>query len=435
MPRSFRSMCLVKRVRAVKQPPSSRSTPISSIAGSKPRTPIDSSVEFTNSYAGSSHEFSKESKASQQSSSSASSLNNIRDMLSDGPIIFQYKDLMKATDNFNPSKKLGTSVYRGKVNNSDVAIVLDKMGGANTNFVAEIKSLCSVHHSNLVRLLGGCMTGDHVYLVYEFVDGGNLRQYLHSKFSPGFSALPSWMSRLQVILDVAKGLEYLHHHLHTPTVHKYIKSSNILLDNDLHARIAYFGVARIRGEKQAETKVKTISEEEIQVVKEVDSGRKHSSGRTLRRTQSVKITGTHGYMAPEYVSGGLISPKLDIYAFGVILLEVLSGREAVTMQADLRTNSMKKTLLPETIAALFAEKDTRSRIRSWMDPLLRDKFPLDSAFKTAELAKRCVDPDPELRPDMHHVSSTLEQIWRNSKQWESNMMASKELLTSTMEAR
>lgn len=438
-------MCLVKKAKLKKQPPSELApTPRNR---SRPKVPDESSLELTT------NSTTNSSKESRLSSASATSLTNIREMLSDGPIIFQFKDLSKATDSFSPSKKVGTSVYRGKLQKTEMAIVVDKRGAGagGNNFVAEIKNLGSVHHSNLVRLLGGCMNGDHVYLVYDYINGGNLRQYLHSSYSPGFSALPTWMSRIQVALEVSKGLEYLHHHTLMPTVHKYMKSSNILLDEDLHVRIAYFGVAKIRGETGAEAakltkahnslqeELKSLPEEgEIQEVK--DSGDQLNNGnkkphRALRRSHSIKITGTHGYMAPEYVSGGVISPKLDVFAFGVILLEILSGKEPVSFQANVGATQMKKTLLTDVIVSIFAEQDPKHRLRAWIDPLLRDKFPLDCAIKAAQLARSCVDPVPELRPDMSKVSMTLLQIQMNSQVWDNKMKASKELQTSTLQAR
>ncbi|CAM6026878.1 unnamed protein product [Sphagnum balticum] len=362
----------------------------------------------------SSHELSKESQVS-STGSSATSLAGIKDMLSDGAIIFKLKDLSKATENFQSARKVGTSVFRGSVHGMDVAIVVIKNAGfaagtsstsITADFVAEMKNLCSVHHMNLVKLIGGCNSGSQVYLVYEFIDTGNLRQYLHSQYAPGFSALPTWTGRLQVVLDVAKGLEYLHHHTHNaPFVHKHLKSSNILLDSELHARIAYFGVAKIRGE--------------------MDTIRSHS----------IKISGTHGYMAPEEKSGGIITPKVDVFAFGVILLEILSGKEAVSFQIDPHTNTLKKTILPDVIVAIFADKDPGRRLRAWMDPLLRDSAPLDCALKTAELAKDCVNPDPELRPEMTKVALALSKILMNSQAWEKKILAGRGVLTSTIQPR
>ncbi|CAM6049070.1 unnamed protein product [Sphagnum compactum] len=417
-------MCMMKRMRinmVFKQPtlPSTSSSPAASHKGRRTKVKAqaadDSSTEqVSGTTTISSHELSKESQVS-STGSSATSLAGIKDMLSDGAIIFKLKDLSKATENFRSARKVGTSVFRGSVHGMDVAIVVIKnpglAGGTSStsitaDFVAEMKNLCSVHHTNLVKLIGGCNSGSQVYLVYEFIDTGNLQQYLHSQYAPGFSALPTWTGRLQVVLDVAKGLEYLHHHTHNaPFVHKHLKSSNILLDSELHARIAYFGVAKIRGETD------TIG------------------------SRSIKISGTHGYMAPEEKSGGIITPKVDVFAFGVILLEILSGKEAVSFQIDPDTNTLKKTLLPDVIVAIFADKDPGRRLRAWMDPLLGDSAPLDCALKTAELAKDCVNPDPELRPEMTKVALALSKILMNSQAWEKKILAGRGVLTSTVQPR
>jgi serine/threonine protein kinase len=140
-------------------------------------------------------------------------------------------------------------------------------------------------------------------------------------------------------------------------------------------------------------------------------------------------------MAPEEKSGGIITPKVDVFAFGVILLEILSGKEAVSFQIDPDTNTLKKTLLPDVIVAIFADKDPGRRLRPWMDPLLRDSAPLDCALKTAELAKDCVNPDPELRPEMTKVALTLSKILMNSQAWEKKILAGRGVLTSTIQPR
>jgi len=417
----------------VKQPSSRSNSSIKSRPKLKGLNDSSMELSVTNS--------SQLSKESLVSNSSVTSLAGIKNMLSDGAIIFKVKDLSIATDNFSSARKVGTSVFRGSVHGMDVAVVVVKNGVKVTDFVTEVKNLCSVHHTNLVKLIGGCNSGSQVYLVYEFVASGNLRQYLHSQYSPGFSALPTWTGRLQVVLDVAKGLEYLHHHTHTPFVHKYLKSSNILLDSELHAKIAYFGVAKVKGE------MGTLPVGKVHVAEEANSSTSSSGElrdgeaasrrlrRSLTRSHSIKISGTHGYMAPEEKSSGLITPKLDVFAFGVILLEIMSGKEAVSFQTNPHSNTFKKTLLPDVIAAIFADKEPGRRLRAWMDPLLGDSAPLDSALKTAELAKDCVNPEPELRPEMSKVALTLSKILMNSQAWEKSLLAARGALTNTIEPR
>ena len=415
------------------------------------KAPEDISLDLSTSYT-ISHSLSKESKGeskdSQTSSGSGISLADLKGLLSDGAQIFTYKDLLKATDNFSAARKLGGGTFRGTMAGRSVTVVVEKRLNMDVDFVAEVKSICSLHHSSLARLIGGCMRGDQLYLVYEYIIGANLRQCLRSVIVPCFTTLKSWTVRLRVALDIAKGLEYLHEHASPPFVHKYIKSSSIILDNDLHVRIASVGVARIRGEIAAadpgtallcsananETRTLDGSPSPIKQSQQgAHLGR--SLGRSIGRSRSIKITGTHGYMAPEYALTGVITPKLDVYAFGVVLLEILSGQEAVKLQQNPGENEMKKTVLPDVVAAIFSDAEPRARVRAWIDPLLRDAFPLDCACKAALVAKKCVETNPDDRPPMRNVALSLEQIYMASKQWEDSMLASKGLMTSTLTAR
>lgn len=439
-------MCLLKR----KVPKEVASTQIETPPmkpNPKKSPPNDSSLELDTSYT-MSHSFtqgSKNSRSSQTSTGTEKSLAGLKGMLSDGAQFFTYRDLMKATDNFGPARKLGASTFRGLVAGKDVVVVVEKRQNLDVDFVAEVKSICNLHHSNLVKVVGGCMSGDQLYLVYEYIPGANLRQCLRSPMTPGYTTLKSWVLRLQVALHIAKGLEYLHEHASPPVVHKYLKSSSILVDNELHARIANVGIARVRGEKATEaqnTLSGSLRFSDLNHLRLVESPRQQngeylgrSLGRSVGRSRSIKITGTHGYMAPEYSTSGLITSKLDVFSFGVILLEILSGQEAVRLQQNLEDNSVKKTFLPDVIATMFLDKDPRFRIRSWIDPLLRDAFPLDCACRTAHLAKKCVSPNPDDRPFMHNVVLTLEQIFLASLEWEENMIASKDFLTSSVTAR
>ncbi|CAM6042142.1 unnamed protein product [Sphagnum compactum] len=409
-------MCLVKR-RLPRQVSSKVET--TSLRGKSKKTTEDMSLELPTSYTRSL----TFSRGSQTSVDSSKSLEILKGMLPDGAYIFNYGDIAKATDHFNPSRKVGASVFRGTVMGMDVAIVQENRGSRDINFVAELKNLCNLHHSNLVKVIGGCIRGDQVYLVYEFITGATLRECLRSSIFHGFTALNSWTARLQVALDVAKGLEYLHQHAVPPLVHKYIKSSSIILDSELHARIAKVGVAQIKGEYSVEPLVEVSSPS----AQRINSTRSSPVG----RSRSIRITGITGYLAPEYAAHGFISPKIDVFAFGVILLEILSGQEAMQLQQDLDENCLRKTFLPDVIAAIFADKDPRSRIRGWIDPLLRDAFPLDWACKAAQVAKSCVNPDPQERPQMCNVTLNLEQIFMASQVWQD----SRTLLTTAITAR
>ena len=368
-------------------------------------------------------------------------------MLSDGAQIFTHRDIIKATDNFSLGRKLGPGTFRGTMGGKNVTVVVEKRVSMDVDFVAEVKSICNLHHSSLARLIGACISGDQLYLVYEYIAGANLRHCLRSVIAPGFTTLKSWTVRLRVALDIAKGLEYLHEHASPPFVHKYIKSTSIILDNELHPRIANVGVARIRGETAVDpgASLYSASGKEVKTLDPNSSSRHQQQqqgvhlgralGRSLGRSRSVKITGTHGYMAPEYTLSGLITPKLDVYAFGVVFLEILSGQEAVKLQQNPGEMEMRKTVLPDVIAAIFSDPEPRPKVRAWIDPLLRDAFPLDCACRAALVARKCVEANPDDRPPMRNVALSLEQIYMASKQWEDSMLASNDLMTNTLTAR
>lgn len=440
------NMCLFRRPKLPKRAPSQVSPPASASAMNLKNRKVedDSGFDLSASSMISPSELSKESKGSggtQDSVSSALSLASLKGMLSDGARFFTYKDILKATKNFSPDNNLGGTTFRGTIAGKDVTVVVEKRTHVDVDFVAEVRSICNLHHSSLVRLIGGCMSGDQSYLVFEYSNGANLRQCLGSSLAPDVAILTSWTERLRVALEIAKGIEYLHEHTSPPSVHKYIKSTSIILDNELHARIANVGIARIRGETASEPDSPSVNEKK-QLDENPSSERQERGapgGRALRllvgRPRSIKITGTHGYMAPEYAHNGVVTPKLDVYAFGVVLLEILSGQEAVKVQRSPTENVLKKTVLPEVIAAIFSDDDPRARVRAWIDPVLRDKFSLDCAYRAALVAKNCVEKNPDNRPIMRNVTLNLEQIYSASKQWADHTLAAKNLLTSSFNGR
>lgn len=169
---------------------------------------------------------------------------------------------------------------------------------ATQEFLAELKVLTHVHHLNLVRLIGYCVE-NCLFLVYEFIDNGNLSQHLQRT---GYAPL-SWATRVQIALDSARGLEYLHEHVVPVYVHRDIKSANILLDKDFRAKIADFGLAKL-------TEVGSMSQ-----------------------SLSTRVAGTFGYMPPE-ARYGEVSPKVDVYAFGVVLYELLSAKQAIVRSSE-----------------------------------------------------------------------------------------------------
>ncbi|CAD6240643.1 unnamed protein product [Miscanthus lutarioriparius] len=211
-------------------------------------------------------------------------------------VFYSYGQVKKATRNF--SDKLGEggfgSVFRGTMPGSTVVAVksLKGSGQADKQFRAEVQTIGVIKHANLVRLLGFCVKGDMRLLVYEYMPNGSLDSHLFSERS----SLLNWDLRFQIALGIAKGLAYLHEECEDCIIHCDIKPENILLDGEFRAKISDFGMAKLLG-------------------------REFNSALTT-------IRGTMGYLAPEWISGRPITKNTDVYSFGIVLLEIISGRRA-----------------------------------------------------------------------------------------------------------
>ncbi|XP_042491671.1 probable receptor-like protein kinase At2g42960 [Macadamia integrifolia] len=285
---------------------------------------------------------------------------------------FTLRDLEFATNRFATENVLGEGgygiVYKGRLmNGTEVAVkkLLNNLGQAEKEFRVEVEAIGHVRHKNLVRLLGYCIEGVHRMLVYEYVNNGNLEQWLHGAMRQQGSL--SWEDRMKVILGTAKALAYLHEAIEPKVVHRDIKSSNILIDEEFNAKVSDFGLAKLLG-----------------------SGKSHITTRVM---------GTFGYVAPEYANTGLLNEKSDVYSFGVLLLEAVTGRDPV----DYGRPSIEVNLV-EWLKMMVGNR----RAEEVVDPNLEVK-PSTRALKRALLvALRCVDPDSEKRPKMGQVVRMLE---------------------------
>lgn len=326
------------------------------------------------------------------------------------PVVFTYEDIFSSTDGFSDSNLLGHgnygSVYYGHLHDQEVAI--KKMTATKTKeFMAEIKVLCRVHHANLVELIGYAASDDELFLIYEFAQKGSLGSHLHDPQNRGHSAL-SWIMRVQIALDAARGLEYIHEHTKAHYVHRDIKSSNILLDETFRAKISDFGLAKLVG--------------------------RAGDGEAT----ATKVVGTYGYLAPEYLSGGLASTKSDVYAFGVVMFEIISGKEAVIrIEGTAMKNRERRALSSLMLVALRNTPDSMSisKLKDYIDPNMMDLFPRDCVFKMAMLAKQCVDEDPILRPDMKQVVISLSQILLSSVEWEATLAGNSQVFSGLVQGR
>lgn len=326
------------------------------------------------------------------------------------PVVFTYEEILSSTDAFSDSNLIGHgtygSVYYGMLRDQEVAI--KRMTATKSKeFMAEMKVLCKVHHTNLVELIGYAASDEELFLIYEYAQKGSLRSHLHDPQYKGHTSL-SWIMRVQIALDAARGLEYIHEHTKTHYVHRDIKTSNILLDGGFRAKISDFGLAKLAG--------------------------KTNEGEST----ATRVVGTFGYLAPEYLSDGRATTKSDVYAFGVVLFEIISGKEAITRTEGMVTkNSERRSLASIMLAALRSSPDSlgMSSMKDYVDPNLMDLYPHDCLFKMAMLAKHCVDDDPILRPDMKQAVISLSQILLSSVEWEATLAGNSQVFSGLVQGR
>ncbi|KAK2415687.1 putative serine/threonine-protein kinase [Trifolium repens] len=285
---------------------------------------------------------------------------------------YTLRELEDATGGLCPENVLGEGgygiVYRGVLTDgTKVAVknLLNNKGQAEKEFKVEVEAIGRVRHKNLVRLLGYCVEGAYRMLVYEYVDNGNLEQWLHGDVGP-VSPL-TWEIRMNVILGTARGLAYLHEGLEPKVVHRDVKSSNILLDRQWNSKVSDFGLAKL------------LNSENSYV--------------------TTRVMGTFGYVAPEYACTGMLTEKSDVYSFGILIMEIITGRSPVDYgrpQGEVNLIEWLKTMVGNRKA------------EEVVDPKLPE-LPSSKALKRALLiALRCVDPDATKRPKMGHVIHMLE---------------------------
>ncbi|GMN45020.1 hypothetical protein TIFTF001_014213 [Ficus carica] len=285
---------------------------------------------------------------------------------------YTLRELEAATNGLSPENVIGEGgygiVYSGILGDGTrVAVknLLNNRGQAEREFKVEVEAIGRVRHKNLVRLLGYCVEGAYRMLVYDYVDNGNLDQWLHGDV--GEVSPLTWERRINIILGTAKGLAYLHEGLEPKVVHRDVKSSNILLDRQWNAKVSDFGLAKL------------LCSENSYV--------------------TTRVMGTFGYVAPEYACTGMLNEKSDIYSFGILIMEIISGRSPVDYsrpQGEVNLVDWLKTMVGNRKAELV------------VDPKLPE-MPASKALKRILLvALRCVDPDATKRPKMGHVIHMLE---------------------------
>lgn len=326
------------------------------------------------------------------------------------PVIYVYEEVLNATDNFKESNVLGQgafgTVYYGLLRDQEVAI--KRMRAIVTkDFLVEMKILCKFHHTNLNELLGYASCEEELFLVFEYAEHRAVADRLHDPIAKGFTPL-TWNARVQIALDTAKGLEYIHEHTKEHYVHRDVKTSNILLDADFRAKIADFGLAKL--------------------VEKTCGG----------EASVTRIVGTFGYLAPEYSRDGIATSKSDVYAFGVVLFELITGKEAISKsKVTMPTTPERRSLMSIMVRALrdCPNPIQMGRLRELVDPNLLDMFPQDCLYKMAKLGQQCVEEDPILRPDMKYVVFTLSQILLSSVEWEATLAGNSQVFSGLIQGR
>ncbi|KAL9455468.1 hypothetical protein AB3S75_010815 [Citrus x aurantiifolia] len=251
-----------------------------------------------------------------------------------------YESLLKATDGFSSTHLIGIgsfgSVYKGTFDRDGTIVAIKvlnlQLGGASKSFAAECRALRNIRHRNLVRVITSCSSidfqgNDFKALVYEYMPNGSLENWLHPDAIPQTDEENdeirnlTLLERISIAIDVASALDYLHHHCQEPTIHCDLKPSNILLDNNLTAHVGDFGLARLR--------------------QEVPNN----------QSSSVGVRGTIGYAAPEYGLGSEVTAKGDVYSYGILLLEMVTGKKPtdIMFEGDLNLHNFARMALPDHV--------------------------------------------------------------------------------------
>ncbi|KAJ4968096.1 hypothetical protein NE237_014797 [Protea cynaroides] len=300
-----------------------------------------------------------------------------------GNVTISIEVLREVTNNFSDENILGRGgfgvVYKGVLHDG-TQIAVKRMESASmgtkglNEFQAEIAVLTKVRHRHLVALLGFCTNGNERLLVYEYMPQGTLGQHLFDCHE-GYSTL-TWKQRVTIALDVARGVEYLHSLAQQSFIHRDLKPSNILLGDDMRAKVSDFGLVKNAGKFSIET----------------------------------KLAGTFGYLAPEYAATGRVTTKVDVYAYGVVLMELITGRKALD-----ETVPEDRSHLVTWFRRVLINKDN---IGKAIDPTLNpDDETFGSICKVAELAGHCTAREPYQRPDMGHAVNILAPLveqWKPS---------------------
>ncbi|KAI5681754.1 hypothetical protein M9H77_02982 [Catharanthus roseus] len=288
--------------------------------------------------------------------------------------LFSYQEIQAATSNFNPENVIGkggsSKVYKGILpDGKELAVkILKPSEYAVKQFVSEIEILTTLEHKNIISLFGFCFEDNNLLLVYDLLSRGSLEDNLHDNSRKG--NLFAWEDRYKVALGVAEALEYLHDGTSEPIIHRDVKSSNILLSSDFEPKLSDFGLAML-------------------------------ASSTAYLIDNIDVAGTFGYLAPEYFMHGKVIDKIDVYAYGVVLLELLSGRKPID-------NGHPKG--PESLVLWATQTLKGGKFADLLDPNLVDSCDHDQLEKMVIAATLCIRRAPQFRPQISVVVKLLKGV-------------------------
>ncbi|KAK7324506.1 hypothetical protein VNO77_28108 [Canavalia gladiata] len=286
--------------------------------------------------------------------------------------LFTLSEIKAATNNFDICNKIGEGgfgpVYKGILSNGTriaVKQLSSKSKQGNREFINEVGMISALQHPNLVKLYGCCAKGDQLLLVYEYMENNSLGHALFG--SKECSLRLNWQTRQRICLGIARGLTFLHEESRLKIIHRDIKATNVLLDKDLNPKISDFGLAKLDEEDSTHI--------------------------------STRIAGTYGYMAPEYAMHGHLTEKADVYSFGILALEIVSGKSNTIHR------SKDEALILLNWAHLLKEK---GNLMELVDPKLGSDFIEEEVMVMIKIALLCTQVTSTLRPSMSFVLSMLE---------------------------
>ncbi|KAJ4751109.1 Kinase superfamily protein [Rhynchospora pubera] len=293
------------------------------------------------------------------------------------PKQFSYQELVVATNNFRDVIGEGGFgiAYKGFLERTEQDVAVKQLKSnlkgeqGNKEFNDEVMFLGRLCHPNLINLVGSCADGEHRLIVYEFMPLGSLTVHLFD-LKQGQQSL-DWFTRMRIAVGVAQGLEYLHEKVNPPVIFRDLKPSNILLDENFNPKLSDFGLARL-GPEGDETHVST------------------------------RVRGTYGYHAPEYFATGRLKVKSDVYTFGVVLLELISGKRATDL-----LRLANDTNLVTWGRQIFRDK---SRHPPLLDALIKDNISPECFSRAFVVAQVCLSEDVSARPRMADVVAALEPL-------------------------